>query len=77
MGGDSGRAVEELENGLKFGQDNALLRLQLARAYYETGRHADARTQANAILKMKHSPDYQTEYEEAAEGARQLLSKLN
>lgn len=77
MGGDSGRAVEELEHGLKFGQDNALLRLQLARAYYEMGRQADARTQANIILKMKPAPDYQTEYEEAAEGARQLLSKLN
>lgn len=77
MGGDSRRAVEELEHGLKFGQENALLRLQLARAYYETGRQADARTQANAILRMKPPPGYQTEYEEAAEGARQLLTKLD
>jgi hypothetical protein len=77
MGGDSGRAVEELERGLKVGQDNALLRLELARAYYEVKRRADARAQAEAIIKMKPSPDYQTEYEEAAEGARQLLAKLN
>ena len=77
MGGDSDRAVKELEHGLKVGENNALLRLQLARAYYEAGRHADARTQANAILKMKPSPEYQTEYDEAAEGARQLLAKLN
>jgi tetratricopeptide (TPR) repeat protein len=75
MGGDSKRAVEELERGLKVGQENALLRLQLARAYYEVGRHSDARAQANAILKMKPSPDYKPEYEEAAEGARQILSK--
>jgi hypothetical protein len=77
LGGDPERAVGELERGLKVGEDNALLRLQLARAYYATGRQADARTQANAILKMKPAPGYQTEYEEAAEGARQLLAKLN
>lgn len=77
MGGDSARAVSELEHGLKVGEDNALLRFQLARAYYEVGRHADARAQANAILKMKPLPEYQPEYDEAAESARQLLKKLN
>jgi hypothetical protein len=77
MGGDSKRAVEELERGLKVGQDNALLRLQLAKAYYVVKRPADARAQADAILKMKAAPGYETEYEEAVEGARQLLTKLN
>lgn len=77
LGGDPARAVAELERGFKFGEENALLRLQLARAYYQVGRHADARAQAAAVLKMKPSPEYKTEYEEAAEGARQLLSKLN
>jgi hypothetical protein len=77
MGGDSERAVEELERGLKVGQDNALLRLQLAKAYYVVKRPADARAQANAILKMKVPPGYETEYQEAAEGARQLLTKLD
>ena len=77
LGGDSERAVGELERGLKVGEGNALLRLQLAKAYYTVGRQADARAQANAVLKMKPPPDYRTEYEEAAEGARQLLSKLN
>ena len=77
LGGDPERAVAELERGLKVGENNALLRLQLARAYYQVGRHADARAEAGAVLKIKPSPDYQTEYEEAVEGARQLLSKLN
>jgi tetratricopeptide (TPR) repeat protein len=77
LGGDPERAVAELERGLKVGENNALLRLNLARAYYQVGRHADARRQAEAVLKIKPSPDYKTEYEEAAEGARQLLSKLN
>lgn len=77
MGGDRKRAIEELEKGLRFGENNALLRLYLARAYYAVKRHADARAQANAILKMKPNPDYLPEYQEAAEGARKLLEKLS
>lgn len=77
LGGDPERAVAELERGLKFGENNALLRLQLARAYYQVGRHADARAQAEAVFKIKPPPDYKTEYEDAVEGARQLLSKLH
>jgi tetratricopeptide (TPR) repeat protein len=77
LGGDRKRAVEELERGLRFGADNALLRLRLAQAYYEVKRHTDARAQASAILKMKPLPDYQPEYDEAAEGARNLLERLN
>jgi tetratricopeptide (TPR) repeat protein len=76
MGGDRKRAVEELEKGLRFGGDNALLRLRLAEAYYEVKRRDDARAQAQAILKMKPDPDYMPEYQQAADGARQLLKKL-
>lgn len=77
MGGDRKRAVEELEKGVKVADDNALLRLRLAEAYYETKRPADARAQAQAILKMKPDPDYKPEYDQAAEGARELLKKLS
>ena len=62
---------------MKVADDNALLRLRLAEAYYETKRHADARAQAEAVLKMKPDPDYKPEYDQAAEGARQLLRKLS
>lgn len=77
MGGDRKRAVEELETGLRFGEDNALLRLTLAEAYLSVKRRADARAQANAILKMKPSPDYLPEYKEASEGARRLLKEID
>lgn len=76
MGGDRKRAVETLEKGLRFGADNALLHEKLAEAYYESKRPADARAQANAVLKMKPSPEYQPEYEEAAKDARELLQKV-
>ena len=43
LGGDRKRAVELLEKGLKFGADNAALRLQLARAFLAARRREDAR----------------------------------
>ena len=77
MGGDRKRAVEELEKGVRVADDNALMHLYLAKGYYELKRHADARAQAQAVLKMKPDPEYVPEYEQAAEGARQLLKKLS
>jgi len=76
MGGDRKRAVEQLEKGLRFGENNPMLRLRLAEAYYAVKRRADARAQASAILKLKPSPDYVPEHTEATEGARRLLEKL-
>ena len=76
LGGDRKRAVEELEAGLRFGENNSLLRLRLAEAYYAVKRHAEARAQAGAVLKLKPSPDYVPEHTEASEGARRLLEKL-
>jgi len=77
MGGDRKRAIDELEKGLKVsGGDNSMLRLRLAEAYYEAKRPADARAQAEAILKMKPDPDYEAEHQEAIQGARQLLKKI-
>lgn len=76
FGGDRKRAVEELETGLRYGENNSLLRLRLAEAYYAVKRHADARAQADAVLKIKPSPDYVPEHAEASEGARRLLERL-
>ena len=77
MGGDHKRAVEEFEKGLKVSDgDNSMLRLRLAEAYYEAKRPADARAQAEAIIKIKPDPDYEAEHQEAVEGARQLLKKI-
>ena len=75
LGGDRARAVQYLEKGLRFGEKNALLRLRLAEAYLATKRKDDARKQLNAIINMTPHPDYLPEYEEAREGARELLEK--
>ncbi len=75
MGGNRERAVENLEKGLKFGEQNAMLRLRLAEAYLDVKRTEDARQQLNAIFKLKPSPDYLPEYKQAAAAARALLEK--
>ncbi|MBC7911477.1 MAG: tetratricopeptide repeat protein [Pyrinomonadaceae bacterium] len=74
MGGDPQQAVKNLEKGLKFGDDNPLLRLRLAEAYLATGRKDDARKQLDFLLNMKPNPKYIPEYKEATEEGRKLLS---
>ena len=75
MGGDRERAVENLEKGLRYGENNALLRLRLAEAYLGVKRQGDARKQLDAIFKLKPSPDYLPEYKQALASARALLEK--
>lgn len=75
FGGDSQRALENLEKGLKFGSDNPLLRFHLARAYMALNRKEDARKQIEAILKMQPDPNYVPEHNEAVAEAKKLLDK--
>ncbi|MDQ3819115.1 MAG: TRAP transporter TatT component family protein, partial [Acidobacteriota bacterium] len=58
LGGDSKRAVEVLEKGARFGQENELYHLQLAKAYKEVKRTDDARRELNTVLNMKPDPNY-------------------
>ena len=43
LGGDVSKAIEYLEKGLKFGPNNALMRLQLAEAYAAAKRDGEAK----------------------------------
>jgi tetratricopeptide (TPR) repeat protein len=76
LGGDLQKAVEEMEKGLRFGENNAFLRLHLAEAYQAVGRSKDARQQLNLIIHMTPDPNYLPEYKEAMAEARQLLEKI-
>ena len=77
FGGDYRKALEYLEKGLKFGSNNALLRLRLAEAYHEANRDADARKQIDILLKMTPNPDYLPEHKEAVDKAKKLLEKID
>lgn len=73
MGGDPQDAVKNLEKGLPFGEDNALLRFHLAEAYLATGRKDDARKQLDTLFNMKPNPNFLPEHKEALEEGRKLL----
>jgi tetratricopeptide (TPR) repeat protein len=73
LGGDPQEAVKNIEKGLVFGADNALLRLRLAEGYLATGRKEDARKQIDTILSMKPNPNYLPEHNEAIDEAKKLL----
>ena len=76
LGGDHQKAIGYLEKGLRFGENNALLRLRLAEAYHAANRDGDARKQIDYMMSMKFEPEYQPEYKEALEHARKLLGQL-
>ena len=75
LGGDPKRAIETLERGMKYGEQNALYRLRLAEAYVRNKRMNEAREQINTILNMTPHPAFVPEHKEAAAKARELLEK--
>jgi tetratricopeptide (TPR) repeat protein len=76
MGGDTQKAIQYLEKGLKLGPDNALLRAQLVAAYVGAQRNDDARKQIDALLAMKPAPGYEPEYNEAVAEVKKLQEKM-
>src|SRR6266404_2489038 len=76
LGGDSKKAVDYLEKGLRVGNNNALLHLRLAEAYHAQGRDQDSRQQIDFILKMTPDPDFVPEYEDAVAGAKVLEKRI-
>jgi hypothetical protein len=76
LGGDVQKAIGYFEKGIKFGPDNALLRLRLAEAYAEDHRNADAQKQIDALITMKPAPGYEPEHNEAVAEARKLQEKI-
>jgi tetratricopeptide (TPR) repeat protein len=75
LGGDPKRALETLEHGLKYGENNGLYRLRLAEAYLRNKRMDKAREQLNAILSMTSHPAFVPEHKEAVAKAKELLEK--
>lgn len=75
LGGDAQKAVQILEKGLRYGTENSLYRLTLARAYLAVRRKEDARKELNVVLGIKPDPEYAPESKRAVEEARKLLDK--
>ncbi len=76
IGGDTQKAIEYLEKGLRIGPTNSLLRAHLAEAYAQAQRNDDARKQIDALLAMKPATGYEPEYDEAVGLVKKLEAKI-
>lgn len=76
FGGDQQKAIEVLEKGLRFGENNALLRVRLAQAYKAANRTVDAHKQLNAIKTLNPNPEFMPEYKEAVSEAEKLSHEI-
>jgi tetratricopeptide (TPR) repeat protein len=76
LGGDTQKAIEYFQKGLRFGPNNSLLRWHLAQAYADANRKEDARKEIDTLLTMKFDPAYEPEQKEAVEKSKQLVEKL-
>lgn len=76
LGGDVSKAIEYLEKGLKFGPNNAPLRVRLAEAYAEARRTEDARRELKVLFESQPSPGYEPEHNDAVKEGRELQEKI-
>ena len=76
LGGDHQKAISYLEKGLKFGENNALLRMHLAKAYHAANRDRDARREIEHLSSLKLDPNFQPEFKEAVAEGQKLLAQL-
>lgn len=76
LGGDVSKAIDYFQKGLKFGPNNALLRLRLAEAYAEAQQADDARRELKILFDSQPSVGYEPEHSDAVKEGRELEAKL-
>ena len=76
MGGDSAKAIEYLEKGVKLNPNNTVMRLHLAEAYEANNRGAEAKKQIDAIMSATPDPKYTAEHKDAVAKAQKLSQKI-
>jgi tetratricopeptide (TPR) repeat protein len=76
LGGDVGKAIENLEKGLKLNPNNTIMRFHLAEAYEASNRNANAKKQIEMIMAATPDPKYIAEHKMALEKAKKLQEKI-
>ena len=76
LGGDSQKAIEYLEKGVKLNPAHALMRFHLAEAYEAKNRGGEAKKQLDVLMAMTPDPKYIAEHKQAVEQAKKLLEKM-
>lgn len=77
MGGDSTKAIEYLEKGIKLNPNHTVMRFHLAEAYEKNNRYAEAKKQIETLMGITPDPKYTAEHKDAVEKAKKLLEKIN
>src|SRR5437868_10307655 len=76
LGGDSAKAIEYFEKGVKLNPKNTLMRVDLAKAYEAANRDAEAKKQIDIVMRATPDPGYLPEHKDAVEEAKKLLEKI-
>jgi tetratricopeptide (TPR) repeat protein len=76
LGGNSGKAIEYLEKGVKLNPNHMLMRYHLAQAYEENNRDAEAKKQLETLLATPVDPKYVAEHNDAVAKAKKLMEKV-
>jgi len=77
LGGDSAKAIQYLEKGVKLNPNNTMMRLHLAEAYEANNRDAEAKKQIEVIMAATPDPKYTAEHKDAIAKAQKLLTKIS
>jgi tetratricopeptide (TPR) repeat protein len=76
LGGDSAKAIEYLEKGVKLNPKHSLMRYHLAEAFESNNRDAEAKKQIEAIMANTPDPKYMPEHNAAVAKAKKLSEKI-
>ncbi len=76
LGGDTGKAIDYLEKGLKLNPNNAVMRYDLAEAYEANNRDGEAKKQVEMILASAPDPKYVAEHNDAVNKSKKLMAKI-
>jgi tetratricopeptide (TPR) repeat protein len=76
LGGDTGKAIDSLQKGLKLSPNNSLMRYYLAEAYADSNRDGEAKKELEALAKSTPDPAHMPEHQDALAKAKKLETKL-
>ena len=77
LGGDSKKAIEYLEKGVKLSPNNTMMKADLAEAYLNNHRDADAKKQIEAVMATTPDPKHAPEHKDAVAKAQKLLQRIH
>ena len=76
LGGDTAKAIEYLQKGLKLNPNHSLMRFHLAEAFESDNRDAEAKKQLEALMATTPDPKYLAEHNVAVTRAKKLSEKI-